>query len=74
MRYYHKTVEKLCFSGSPCSGSAEVKSSERMKIKAPFPVFHTFAQQALLILLSRDSIDIAKTDRHFICLNVSISK
>lgn len=47
MRYYHKTVEKLRFSGSPCSGSAEVKSSERMKIEAPFPVSHTFAQQAL---------------------------
>ena len=47
MWYYHKTVEKLCFSGSPCSDSAEVKSSERMKIEVLFPVFHTFAQQAL---------------------------
>ena len=53
MRYYHKTVEKLYFPGSPCSGSAEVKSSERMKIKAPFPVFHTFAQQALFDLCCR---------------------
>ena len=47
MRYYHKTVEKLRFSGSPCSDFAELKSSERMKIEAPFPVFHTFAQQEL---------------------------
>lgn len=53
MRYYHKTVEKLRFSGSPCSDFAELKSSERMKIEAPFPVFHTFAQQALFDLCRR---------------------